>query len=188
MKEKKEHTEQTTELSRTEAQPFTPFTPLAIVSRFATDMERLFQDFEPFRFPSVLKREFLPLRTEFEHVTWVPEVEVLQKNGEFIVHVDLPGLKRNDLKAELTDNVLTISGERKEEKEEKRHGYTHSERSYGSFYRQIPLPEGAKAETATATFMNGVLEITVQAPEREARTRRLEITGEETAKAKAAAK
>jgi HSP20 family protein len=65
----------------------------------------------------------------------------------------------DEVKVEVTDDILTISGERKEEKEEKREGYYHSERSYGSFYRQIPLPDGAKTETAKAEFTDGVLEI-----------------------------
>jgi HSP20 family protein len=113
---------------------------------------------------------------------------VLQKNGEFTVRVDLPGLKKDDVKVELTDNLLTVSGERQEEKEEKREGYYRSERSYGSFYRQIPLPEGSKTDTAKAEFTDGVLQITMQAPEREPKARRLEIKeGEEAAKAKAAA-
>jgi HSP20 family protein len=189
MKEKKEKEtkEQSSELARTEAQPLTPFTPFAFMRRFAGDMERLFEDFESFRFPSLFTKEFFPFRKEFEHVAWVPQVEVLQKNGKFTVRVDLPGMKKDDVKVELTEGVLTISGERKDEKEEKHEGYYRSERSYGSFYRQIPLPEGAKADTATAEFTDGVLEISMQAPEREPRARRLEIKqAEEPAKAKAA--
>jgi HSP20 family protein len=121
-------------------------------------------------------------------VDWSPAVEVRRNDGELIVRTDLPGLKKDDVKVELTDNLLTISGERKEEKEEKREGYYRSERSYGSFYRQVPLPEGAKTDTATAEFTDGVLQITMQAPEREPKSRRLEIKmGEEPAKAKAAA-
>jgi HSP20 family protein len=87
---------------------------------------------------------------------------------------DLPGLKRDDVKVELTEGLLTISGERKEEKEEKREGYYRSERSYGSFFRQIPLPEGAKTDTAKAEFNDGVLEITMQAPAREPQKRLLD--------------
>src|SRR2546421_624903 len=69
-----------------------------------------------------------------------------------------------------------IRGERRSEREEDEEGYYRSERSYGSFYRSIPLPEGVKAENANATFRNGVLEITLPAPERaEQRSRRLEI-------------
>ncbi len=188
MKEKKETKEQSTELARAEARPMTPFTPFGFMRRFAGDMERLFEDFGGFGFPNLFRREFFPFSKELEHVAWVPEVEVLQKNDQFTVRVDLPGLKKDDVKVEVTDDVLTISGERKEEKEEKREGHYRSERSYGSFYRQIPLPAGAKIDTATAEFTDGVLQVTMQAPAREPQTRRLEIKpGAEAAKAKAAA-
>ena len=188
MKEKKETKEQSTELAKTEAKPVTAATPFGFMRRFATDMERLFEEFEGFRFPSLFGREFFPFTREFEHVGWVPEIEVLRKNGEFIVRADLPGLKRDDVKVELTEGLLTISGERKEEKEEKHEGYYRSERSYGSFFRQIPLPEGAKIDTAKAEFTDGVLEVTMQAPAREPQKRLLEIKQEqEPAKAKAAA-
>ena len=187
MKDKKETKQQSTELAPTEAKPVTASTPFGFMRRFATDMERLFDEFEGFRFPSLFGREFFPFTREFEHVGWVPELEVLQTNGQFVVRADLPGLKREDVKVELTNNVLTISGERKEEKEEKREGYYRSERSYGSFYRQIPLPEGAKTDTAKAEFNDGVLQVTMQAPAREPQKRLLEIKqGEEAAKAKAA--
>jgi HSP20 family protein len=122
-------------------------------------------------------------------VDWSPEIEVRHNNGQFIVRTDLPGLKKEDVNVELTDNLLTIAGQRNDEEEEKREGYYRSERSYGSFYRQVPLPEGAKTDTATAEFTDGVLQITMQAPEREPKARRLEIKkGEEPAKAKAATK
>jgi HSP20 family protein len=189
MKEQKEIKKQSTELAPTEAKPNRASTPFGFMRRFATDMERLFEEFEGFRFPSLFGREFFPFTREFERVAWVPEIEVRQNNGQFVVRADLPGLKKDDFKVELTDSLLTISGERKEEKEEKREGYYRSERSYGSFYRQIPLPEGAKTETATAEFNDGVLEISMQAPEREPKARRLEIKqAEEPAKAKAAAR
>ncbi len=172
---------QSTELqSSQKGQPMTA-SPFGFVRRFAEDMERMFDDFDISRFPSFFRREF-------DQVGWMPEIEVLQRNGELTVRADLPGLNKDDVKVELTDEALTISGERKEEKEEKREGYYRSERSYGSFYRQIPLPEGAKTETATAKFTDGVLEITMQAPKREPQTRRLEIgAAGETAKANAAA-
>ena len=184
----KEETKKSTELAKTEVKPMTASAPFGFMRRFATDMEKLFEEFEGFRFPSLFGREFFPFTKEFEHVAWTPDIEVLQKNGQFIVRADLPGMKKDEVKVELTDNILTISGERKEEKEEKRAGYYRSERSYGSFYRQIPLPEGAKTETAKAEFTDGVLEIAIQAPAREPRARRLEIKrGEGSAKAKAAA-
>ena len=175
------------ELAKVEEKPVTASTPFSFMRRFATEMERLFEEFEGFRFPSLFGREFFPFTREFEHVGWVPEIEVLRKNGEFIVRADLPGMKKENVKVEITENLLTISGERKEEKEEKREGYYRSERNYGTFYRQIPLPEGAKTDTAKAEFKDGVLEILMQAPKQEPQPRRLEIKqGEEAAKAKAA--
>ena len=148
--------------------------PFGMMRRFTKDMERLFNDFEEFRFPNFFK-EFAPFRMEFDKVEWVPRIEVLQNNGQLMVRADLPGLTKDDVNVELMDDMLTLSGERKEEKEEKREGYYRSERSYGSFYRQIPLPEGARTEDATAIFRNGVLEITMPAPKFEPTTRKLEI-------------
>jgi HSP20 family protein len=150
--------------------------PFPMMRRFTRDMERMFEDFPGFWFPNFFKTDFAPFRMEFDKVEWVPQIEVLQNNGQFMVRADLPGLTKDDVKVEVTDDLLTLSGERKEEKEEKREGFYRSERSYGSFYRQIPLPEGAKTENAAATFQNGVLEITIPAPKVEPSTRKLEIT------------
>ena len=95
--------------------------------------------------------------------------------------------RKDDVKVELTDEALTISGERKEEKEEKYEGFYSSERSYGTFYRQIPLPKGVDADKAKATFTNGVLEVTIQVPKMEPRGRKLEIKeAPEIAKSKTA--
>jgi len=185
MKEKNEKKE----LAPREEKAIIASTPFTFMRRFATDMERLFEEFEGSRFPGFFGREFFPFTREFEDVTWIPEIEVLRKNGDFIVRADLPGMKKENVEVEINGNMLTLSGERKDEKEEKREGYYRSERSYGTFYRQIPLPEGAKTDTATAEFKDGVLEITMQVPKQETQTRRLEIKqGEEAAKAKAADK
>ena len=185
MKEKNEKKE----LAPREEKAIIASTPFSFMRRFATDMERLFEEFEGSRFPGFFGREFFPFTREFEDVTWIPEIEVLRKNGDFIVRADLPGMKKENVEVEINGNMLTLSGERKDEKEEKREGYYRSERSYGTFYRQIPLPEGAKTDTATAEFKDGVLEITMQVPKQEPQARRLEIKqGEEAAKAKAAAK
>ena len=162
--------------------------PFQMMRRFTQDMERLFEDFRGLNFPQFFKPDFAPFRMEFDKVEWVPQIEVLHNNGQFMVRADLPGLTKDDVKVEVTDDLLTLSGERKEEKEERREGFYRSERSYGSFYRQIPLPEGAKTQNAAATFHNGVLEITIPAQKLEPLTRKLEITEPTEAKtAKAAA-
>lgn len=163
------------------------FNPFGMMRRFSKDMERLFDDFEGFRVPGFFNREFFPFRTEFKDFEWMPQIEVLQTNGDLMVKAELPGLTKDDVKVELTDQVLTISGERKEEKEEKREGFYRSERNYGRFYRQIPLPEGVKTDKANATFRNGVLEVTVPVTKIESKTRKLEITEAPEKQIKAAA-
>jgi HSP20 family protein len=86
-------------------------------------------------------------------------------------------LKKEDVHVEVTDDAVTLEGERRSEQTEEREGYHHSEVSYGQFYRTIPLPQGTIAETAKATFKDGVLEITMQAaPAVANRGRRIEIT------------
>ena len=107
---------------------------------------------------------------------WAPRIEAVQKDDQFIVRAELPGLKREDVQVELTEDAVTIHGERRDEHEEQREGFYHSERDYGEFYRTIPLPQGAIGESAEATFRDGVLEIRMQAPPAEAnRGRRVEI-------------
>jgi HSP20 family protein len=107
---------------------------------------------------------------------WSPRVEAFQKGDRFVVRAELPGLKKDDVQVELTDDALTIHGQRREEHEEDREGYYHTEREYGEFHRSIPLPEGVISESAQASFRDGVLEVTMQAPPSEAnRGRRLEI-------------
>jgi HSP20 family protein len=112
---------------------------------------------------------------------------VLHSDGQLMVRADLPGLTKDDVKVEMTNDMLTISGERKKEIEEKREGFYRSERSYGSFYRQIPLPEGVQTEKANAIFRNGVLEITMPAAKLKTPVRKLEIKEAPLAKAAKAA-
>jgi len=91
--------------------------PFQMMRRFTKDMERMF---EGFNFPAFFRTDFAPFRMEFENVQWVPQIEVLQNNGQFMVRADLPGLTKDDVTVEMTDDILTIFGERKKETEEKR--------------------------------------------------------------------
>jgi HSP20 family protein len=107
---------------------------------------------------------------------WRPTIEVKEQKGKLMVTAELPGVKFEDIKVHFTGETLVVEGDRKYEKEEKKEGYFHTERSYGRFYRAIPVPEGANAENATASFNNGVLEVMVPIPEVAANTREIPVT------------
>jgi HSP20 family protein len=95
---------------------------------------------------------------------WNPQVDVFQKENRLVTKIDLPGLKKEDVKVEVTDGHLAISGERRREQEEKEKEFYRCEREYGSFYRVVPLPESIKLEDVNATFTDGVLEVSVPLP------------------------
>ena len=171
-----------------EIAPRTSATPLlssssqfGFLRRFAREMDRVFEDFgleSRWHMPTLLTRgrELLRRETGLVPAEWSPRVDVLEREGQFVVRADLPGLSKDDIKVEVTDDMLTIQGDRKSEKKEEREGCCYSECSYGSFYRAIPLPEGAEAGKATAEFNKGVLEITMPAPKRpESKAKRLEV-------------
>ena len=101
--------------------------------------------------------------------TWSPRVEAFQRGDEFIVRAELPGLKREDVRVNVTEDSIVIEGERRDEFENTHGDVYHSERSYGSFYREIPLPEGAISENTNASFRDGVLEVKLKAPPNEVR-------------------
>jgi HSP20 family protein len=114
---------------------------------------------------------------------WAPAVDVIQRGNELVIRADLPGVNADDVVVEVSDDAITISGERAQEQEEERGGVYRFERSYGAFTRVIPLPEGAMVDQAKANFKNGVLEITVPAPpDQVSRGRRLEIAKESEGK------
>ncbi len=101
---------------------------------------------------------------------------MFERNNRLVTKVDLPGMKREDVKVEVADGRLTISGERKAEAEEKTEDFYRRARQYGSFYRSVPLPDGAKLEDVKATFADGVLEVSVLLPAMaEAKVRKVKI-------------
>ena len=123
-------------------------------------------------------RTGLPGLPEFYPKMWTPEIEIFERDQNFVVRVDLPGLTKEDVKIEVSHDELTLEGERKLEKEEKEEGLYRSERVYGKFFRRIGIPEHVKAEQATAVFKNGVLEIVMPAiPVPEVKKRAIEIKG-----------
>jgi HSP20 family protein len=144
-----------------------PFSSL--FQRWNDEMDRMLDEFGLAR----------PWRRGYAHEgiqAWSPQVEVVQRGNDLVVRADLPGLSKDDVHVDIADNVLTIQGERKQEQHEEKEGFYRNERTYGSFFRSIPLPEGTISDSAKATFKNGVLEIVLQAPPQEvSRGRRLEI-------------
>lgn len=148
--------------------------PFSLMRRLSDDMDRLFGDFFGPRLFDWGERDELGW-PRIETSSW-PEIEISQQGNKLVVQADIPGLKKDDVTVELRDNELCISGERREEKQTNEQGYFRSERTYGSFCRTVPLPEGAKPDTATATFENGVLKVEIEAPGVEqSRGRRIEV-------------
>ena len=96
---------------------------------------------------------------------WLPAMDLVEDGDEFVLRADLPGLSEDDVNIELEDNVLTISGERKSEHEERSEGYYRLERASGSFSRSLTLPEGVDPEKVQARFDRGVLEVKIPKPE-----------------------
>jgi HSP20 family protein len=149
--------------------------PFELMRRMTHEMDRafdrIFEDFGtgrgPWRSPFAVSEGVS---------TWSPRIEAFQKDDQLVVRAELPGLKKDDVEVNVTEDAITIQGQRQEEHERKEEGFYHSERSYGSFFRTIPLPEGVITDSAKASFRDGVLEIRLQAPPNEvSRGRRIEI-------------
>ena len=146
-------------------QPMFPFgrlfglSPFAMMREFTDEMDRMFRG----------------RGSETEVQAWAPAVDVRQCNGDLVVTAELPGLKKDEVKVELTDNALVIQGERKREHKEDHEGYHRWERSYGHFYRSIALPEGAKTDQAKAELQDGVLKVSVPVAQAEKKSRQVPI-------------
>ena len=105
-----------------------------------------------------------------------PTVDVAETDKAIKVNVDLPGMNEDDIDVTLTGDVLTVRGERKHEREEKNKGYFLHERSYGAFYRTIPLPPGVETDKAKAEFKKGVLKVTLpKSADAKSLTKRIEV-------------
>jgi HSP20 family protein len=108
---------------------------------------------------------------------WVPAMDLVETEDQLVLRADLPGMRREDIGIEIKDNVLTISGERKAEHEEKGEGFHRIERSSGRFSRSLGLPRGMDATSVNASFENGVLEVRMPKPA-ERKPTRIEISTE----------
>ena len=106
--------------------------------------------------------------------SWIPAMDLVEEDDEFVLRADLPGVQDEDVNVELQDDVLTIAGERKADHEQRTAGYYRIERAIGTFSRSLTLPEGIDPEGIEASFNNGVLEVRVPKPE-ERKPRRVAI-------------
>ena len=127
---------------------------------------------EPFRTTSGLEsqvnrifNELFDRSQESNLTSWAPAVDIFENEHELVVKADLPDVKPEDLDIRVENNILTIRGERKFEKEEKDKKYHRIERSYGNFLRSFTLPDGADGSKVNAEFKDGVLALTI--PKRE---------------------
>jgi HSP20 family protein len=149
--------------------------PFGLMRRFADDMDRMFEDLVN---PGMMGRS----GSWVESGHYMPQMDLFERDGKFVVRADLPGMSKDDVHVDITENAIRIEGERKYEHESNEGGVYRSERSYGKFSRDIPLPEGVKTDKATATFKDGVLEVTLDASEMKKNRRRIQIQDESEAK------
>jgi len=127
------------------------------------EMNRLFDEF------------FGERRAGLSESQWMPAVDVSETDSELVVRVELPGMTHDDIEGNLQDNVLTLKGEKKQEKKEDHENFHRLERSYGSFIRSFSLPAGVKSGDIKASFKDGILEVSMSKAE-EAKPKKIAIT------------
>ena len=138
--------------------------PLRELSSLQSEMNRLFNTVVD----NPTATSGAPLRR------WIPAMDLVEGPDHFVLRADLPGMKQEDVSIEFEDNVLTISGERKSQHEERKEGFHRVERAFGSFSRTLTLPKGIDPEAINAGFADGVLEVRIPKPE-ESKPRRISI-------------
>lgn len=111
---------------------------------------------------------------DFSSNTWMPAIDLVEKDNEYLAKVELPGVSKDDVKITLQDNILTIRGEKKSEKETSDSNYHRFERSYGSFHRSLALPATVNNDKVDAQFKDGILTISLAKAE-EAKRKLIEI-------------
>ncbi|MBI3967483.1 MAG: Hsp20/alpha crystallin family protein [Chloroflexi bacterium] len=158
--------EQTTMPKKPEAAGMSRWSPFGRFDEWEQEVARVMR--EPWPFRSLWGRG-MP-RISGGTTAWAPKIDVFEKNGDMIVKAELPGIKKEDVQITLEDGYLVLRGERKAESEVKEQDYYRTERSYGQFYRCVPLPENVKPEQIQARYDDGVLEVrmpkpTVEAPQ-----------------------
>ena len=144
--------------------PFRELAPFREFERVRRQMDRLWDSF----LEGGLRR-----RGEGE-VEWLPSLDVAETKNELVVKAEVPGMDPKDIDISLSDGVLTIRGEKRQEKEEKEADYHLVERSYGSFTRSVQLPREVQSDKISASYKNGILKIALPKSE-EARKKEIKI-------------
>jgi len=126
--------------------------PARELSSLQNEMNRLFGSF------------FEPAAGTVTARRWIPAMDLVEADDHYDLKADLPGVAEEDVKVEFEDNVLTISGERRSESEQRSGGYVRVERASGSFSRSLTLPAGTDGSAITADFSNGVLDVRIPKP------------------------
>ena len=124
----------------------TRWEPFAALSELRTRLDRMFDEW--------------PLFEGREHA-WMPAIDVMREDGNLLVRADVPGITPEEVKIEVKDHILTISGQHEEHTEEQHKHYMRHERRCGSFCRSMPLPAGVDAKDIKATTHEGVIEVTI---------------------------
>jgi len=149
--------------------PMLPFgrwfgmSPFALMREFTGEMDRTF------------RTGAAGWDTSAERTAWSPALDIQHCDGNLVITAELPGLKKDEVKVELTDDALVIQGERKREHKEDHEGYHRWERSYGQFYRSVALPEGVKTDQIKAELQDGILKVSVPVPQSEKKSRQVPI-------------
>jgi HSP20 family protein len=162
--------------AKPEAKPTTRVvSPLSSLRR---EIERLFDDFDigAWRRPAGGMFDVEPFWRGELTFGKAPAVDIAERDKEYQVTAELPGMEEKDIDVKYADGVLTIKGEKKEEKEEKKKDYYLSERRFGSFQRSFQVPDGVEADKIEASFKNGVLTVVLpKSAEAQKREKKIEI-------------
>lgn len=140
------------------------FSPSNELRRMQREIDRLFDDFTPARSGN----------GEGETTSWAPRVDVTETEDSYVVHVDAPGMKKDDFSINWQDSTLSVSGERKWTKDTEDENLVRMERSFGHFFRSFRIPNDVRSEDINANYADGVLTVRVPKAE-ESRPRRIEI-------------
>lgn len=144
--------------------------PIPMMRRILEDMDRMVFGFAAGDLP-----DSWSVGAGLEGAAWAPQIETYRRGDQLVVRADLPGMKKENVNVEVEADALLISGERQDEFKEARDDFYRSERSYGRFYRAIPLPEGIDPNRAKAEFKDGVLEVSMPMPKPQRASRRIDI-------------